>query len=229
MLARLGSQAIPETRHLIFAFPFLAMLVSSGLLFLTGLLGPGRRAALGLAVAVLVSAQIAWGWERSPALYAGEPPQRTAARDRAASWLAGFIRPTDILWGYNPLFLQAFEDGGRVGNVVIPRADPKLANRALAQAPKPLGRGVWVLDASNSGLTPHWDIDYVPPVGFASRTFGPFVVVWTKKPPQTAAAYLFDTLEVEDVGRKLGVSDSDLNYETATSALRALARARDDG
>jgi 4-amino-4-deoxy-L-arabinose transferase-like glycosyltransferase len=228
-LARLGSQAIPETRHLIFAFPFLAMIVASGLLYLTGLLGSARRAALGLGIAVLVSAQIAWGWSRTPPLYAGEAAQRTAARDEAAAWLARFLRPTDVLWGYNPLFLQAFEDGGRLGKIVVPRADPKLANRALADAPKPLGRGIWVLDASNSGTTPRYDIDYVPPVGFGSRTFGPFVVVWTKEPPRNASAYLFDTLAVQDVGRKLGVSDSDLNYETATSALRALARARGRG
>ena len=38
-----------------------------------------------------------------------------------------------------------------------------------------------------------------------------------------------DTLVVQDVGRTLGVRDSDLNYETAVSALRALARARDGG
>jgi hypothetical protein len=229
MLARLGSQAIPETRHLIFAFPFLAMIVASGLLFVTRLFGPGRRAALGMAIAVLVSAQIAWGWSRTPPLYAGEAPQRTAARDEAASWLARFLRPTDVLWGYNPLFLQAFEDGGRVSKVVVPRADPKLASRALADAPKPLGRAVWLLDATNSGTTARSDIEYVPPVGFASRTFGPFVVVWTEEPPRSASAYLFDTLAVQDVGRKLGVSDSDLNYETATSALRALARTRGRG
>jgi hypothetical protein len=223
MLARLGAAAIPETRHLIFALPFLAMLVATGLLEAVRPLGPARTPVLTVALALLVSAQVAWGWQRTPALYAGEPPQRSAARDEAAAWLASFLRPTDVLWGYNPLFLQADEDGGRVGDVIVPRADARLALRTLEEA-TPLGRGVWIHDATNGGITPRWKIEDTPPIGadFRTRAFGPFLVVWTESPVATPAAYLRDTIGVQQVGRELGVSDADLNYETAVAALNRL-------
>jgi hypothetical protein len=224
MLARLGSAAVPETRHLIFALPFFAMLVAAGLVEIVRRAGPAGASVLWLGLAALVAVQIAWGWQRTPALYAGESPQRSQARGEAAAWLAGFLRPSDVLWGYNPLYLQAFEDGGRVGDVFVPRADPKLALRTLRSTPAPLGRGVWILDASNGGITPRWEIEQRTPLGddFASRAFGPFLVIWTQTPVGAPSSYLRDTVGVQSIGKELGVSDSDLNYTTALRALDTL-------
>ena len=58
------------TRHLIFALPFFAMLVAAGLLKAA----PPR--ALAVTLAALVSAQLAWAWSVTPALFAGENPVR---------------------------------------------------------------------------------------------------------------------------------------------------------
>ena len=225
MLARLGTAAVPETRHLIFALPFLAMLVASGLLELVRPLGRARSPVLAVALALLVSAQVAWGWQRTPALYAGEAPQRKAARDDAAAWLAGFLRPSDVLWGYNPLYLEAFQDGGHIGDSIVPRADARLAVRTLEEA-ETLGRGIWIHDVSNGGITPRWKIEEDVAVGdgFRSRTFGPFLIIWTDRPVETPDEYLRDTIRAQLIGTKLGVSDAELNYQTAIASLGRLSR-----
>jgi hypothetical protein len=231
LVAGLGSSAVPETRHLIFALPFLAMLVAAGLARAASAAGTHARAVLWLGLALFVSAQIAWGWQRTPALYAGEPPQRAAAREEAAAWLAGFLRPTDVLLGYNPLFLQAFENGADVGDAVIPRADAGLALRRLQELPTPIGRPVWVHDVSNGGITPRFEVEAALPAGdgFASRAFGPFLVVWTTEPVYTPAEYLRRTLDVQRLGHDLGAGDADLNYVTALAALEELAGAPPGG
>ena len=138
-----------ETRHLIFLLPFAAMAIAAGILRLgsaDGWVGPGIVAAL---VGFLVASQIAWGLERTRWLYTGEPSERAEARAEAASWLAGRARPDDVLFGYEPTYLDAWEEGAQYGEIFVPRADAKLALDTLEEAGEPLGHGVWVLDASD--------------------------------------------------------------------------------
>ena len=104
---------------------------------------------LALSVAGLIAAELAWGWASTPTLYAGEPIKRKQAREEAEAWLAETSRPDDVFFGYDPLYLGARERGADVGAIVVPRADPKLALKALTSQADPLGRGVWVLDASD--------------------------------------------------------------------------------
>jgi hypothetical protein len=230
MLARAGGSAsAPETRHLIFALPFFALLVATGVLRLADRAGARAPAALALSVTALASSQIAWGWHTTPTLYAGEPERRESARAAAAAWLAATGRPTDVLFGYDPLYLGAREDGAELGETIVPRADPKLALRTLLDAPKPLGRGVWVLDASDgSRITNNYsrrlEIENLSPgPQFETRTFGPFLIVRTREPTGTAAEFLRDTVRVQLLGYwYLGVPSSPVNYHTARVALESL-------
>jgi hypothetical protein len=233
MLARVGGSAsAPETRHLVFALPFFALLLATGLVGLTRRAGPKAPAALALSVTGLAAAQIAWGWNTTPTLYAGEPDRRQAAREAAARWLAATGRPSDVLFGYDPLYLGAREEGGELGETIVPRADPKLALRTLLDAPKPLGRGVWVLDASDGSRitnnhSQRLEIDNLSPgPQFETQAFGPFLIVRTRAPTRTAAAFLRDTVRVQAVGYwYLGVPSSPVNYNTARVALDSLEAA----
>ena len=56
-----------------------------------------------------------------------------------------------MLLAYEPLYLAASERHRlAVSNLVVPRADPKLLDRALREADKPLVSGVWVFDAGDN-------------------------------------------------------------------------------
>ena len=74
---------------------------------------------------------------------------RSEARAEAAEWLARTGREDDVLFGYEPTYLDAWEHGAPFGRIFVPRADAKLALEALEDAGEPLGHGVWVLDASD--------------------------------------------------------------------------------
>jgi hypothetical protein len=76
MLARFGESTSPESRHLIFALPFFAVLVALGLIELTRMRAP----VLVAAVALLLTAEVAWGWDKTAPLYEGEPTARGGAR-----------------------------------------------------------------------------------------------------------------------------------------------------
>ena len=83
----------------------------------------------------LVPAEIAWAYHQTPALFKREAPVRVSARHEAAVWLAATSRTDDILFGYEPLYLAAWElHRSAVSNTVVPRADAKLA---LADARRP--------------------------------------------------------------------------------------------
>ena len=131
--------------------PFFALLVALGLLDLSRSAGtPVLVAALVLAAS---SAEVAWGWHKTAPLYRGRARNASrGARGSGRDWLARTARPDDVLFGYDPLYLGAWErDRAAVSRTtVIPRADPKLALRSLREAPTPLGRGVWVFDASDT-------------------------------------------------------------------------------
>lgn len=227
MLARVGGSAsTPETRHLIFALPFFAMLVGTAVVVLARRAGPHVGTALALSATVLVAVEIAWGWSTTPTLYAGEPAKRREAREQAAEWLAARLRPTDVLFAYDPLYLGARELGAPTGQIIVPRADPKLAAKALTEAGHPLGRGVWVLDASdgsrivNNSSTRLSIQRRAPGPGFEYQAFGPFLVLISTEPTRTAERFLEDTLAIQAMGLvDLGVPSSPVNYHTAVAAL----------
>jgi hypothetical protein len=224
ILARFGQSTSPESRHLIFVLPFFAVLVALGLIDLSR----GRLPVLLAAFVVLVSAEVAWGWEKTSLLYKGEPATRVEARNAASAWIAHSARPDDVLFGYDPLYLGAWErDRSGFSNIVIPRADAKLALRSLREA-APLGRGVWVFDASDTNnFTQKLTIPLrypSPESEFEARAFGPFLVVRTKQPTRTPMEFLLQTRQAQILGRSLGSGDADVNLLTADQALSKLER-----
>lgn len=225
MAVRSGSSLGLESRHLIFALPFFALLVAAGLVRLTAFAGRAAPFALALVVVALVAGEIAWGWHKTPALYGGENPLRTRAREDAGAWLAATSRSDDVLLGYEPLYLDAANRGAPFGDVLVPRADPRLMLDTLVAADKPLGRGVWVFDA-----TDEQDADkrrYTIPARspgeeYEARAFGPFLVIRTKEPVSTPERFIRHTIDVELLGRQLRIGDAGLNLSTAIKALRRL-------
>jgi Dolichyl-phosphate-mannose-protein mannosyltransferase len=223
--ARLGSATSPETRHLIFALPFVALAVAAGILRF------GRLAPI--AFALLVVAQVAWAWERTPQLFEWEPDARQAARAEASAYLAATSRPDDILFGYEPLYLGAWERNPDFPLTVLPRADAKLALATLQELERPLGRGVWVLDASaNNNIARALEIDWrspEPASAYDVRRFGPFLVIRTSQPTLTAERYLRRAGNAMLVGKALYIGDADINLltvERAARDLRGYGRAR---
>ena len=223
LVARLGSQTSPESRHLIFALPFFSALLAIPLARLA------RRvpAAAAVALLALVAAEIAWADHKTPALFDGEPAARVEAREAASAWLARTARPNDVLFGYDPIYLGAWERNGTLTKTVVPRADPKLALSVLRAAPKPLGRGIWVFDASDTNnSSPKLTIELRmprPASAFEARAYGPFLVIRTLRPTLTPRRYLEESRAVQAVGRSLYIGDADINYDTVG---RALERAR---
>jgi hypothetical protein len=156
LAARLGGSTSPESRHLIFVLPFFAILVGAGVLRSTR-----RYPAAAVAITVvLVALEVGWARDRTPQLFNWEPNERQATRGQAERYLAVTSRPDDILFGYSPLFLGAWEMNRQFSDIVLPRADSALTLRILERQPKPLGRGVWVLDASlRNNLRPRLEIE----------------------------------------------------------------------
>ncbi len=222
LAARLGGSTSPESRHLIFVLPFFAILVGAGIVRSTQRL---PAAALVL-TAVLVVLEVSWAWHRTPPLFEWEPNKRQATRAQAERFLAATSRHDDLLFGYEPLYLGAWERNRSFPDVVVPRADSALALRVLRSQPKPLGRGVWILDASeHNNLHPRLEIENrnPGPAGmFETRVFGPFLVIRTRKPVRTEAGYLSAAGRAMLVGRSLGIGDADVNVQTIEQANWAL-------
>jgi hypothetical protein len=227
LITRSGSSVSLESRHLIFALPFFTMLVASGLLALASRARSRSPVAVALGLAILVCAEVAWGWSRTPWMYTGEPALRKDARVDAAAWLAATSRPDDVLFGYEPLYLDAYDKGASLGRFIVQRADPKLALDTLGEIPKPLGRGVWVFDATDQldASKQRFTIPgRSPGPQFEARAFGPFLVVRTKEPVRTSETFLRDTAVVEFNGKILGIGDAGLNLQTAQTALARLQK-----
>ena len=218
LAARLGSATSPETRHLIFVLPFAALAVAAGIVRL------GRLAPL--ALAALVVAQVAWAWQKTPPLFEWEPDARQAARAAASAYLAATSRPDDVLFGFEPLYLSAWERNHDFPLAVLPRADANLALSTLLELGRPLGRGVWILDASEpNNAAPALEIEILQPrpeSAFEVRRFGPFLVIRTKQPTQTPTRYLERAGSAILVGKSLWIGDADINLLTIERAARAL-------
>jgi hypothetical protein len=220
-VARLGDAASPESRHLIFALPFFSTALAAGLVALFR-----RRPALLAALALVLAAEVAWAWHKTPALFEGESAARIEAREAASAWLAETARPDDVLFGYDPLFLGAWEDDRDFPETVVPRADAKLAVSALRSAGS-LGRGVWVLDAGdNNNRPPRTTIENrrpEPARAFEGRVFGPYLVVRTLEPTRTPAGYLTFAESAMRLGKELGIVDDDGNLRTILLARERLS------
>jgi hypothetical protein len=222
LAARLGGNTSPESRHLIFTLPFVALLLATAALELAR----HHRRVAWAALCVMLAADVAWGWDKTPPLFEGEPAARVAARAEASDWLARTSRPDDVLFGYDPLFLGGWERNGDFPLTVVPRADVTLALRTVRKAGRPLGRGVWVFDSSDTNnFDPQPVIRHVSPqpaVEFETRTFGPFLVVRTRGPTRTPAGYFVQARRAQLVGKALYVGDADVNYQTVVRAGRRL-------
>jgi hypothetical protein len=225
LLARLGSAASPESRHLIFALPFFVTLVA------TALVAAGRRfgrAVVAVSLAALVVAQVSWAWSKTPQLFTGEPQARIDARTAAARWLVRTSRPDDLFFGYEPVYLRAWElDRGTAANV-IPRADARLAAQRLQNLQRPLGRGVWVFDAYDTNNCPcarRLTIEPRTPrpaADYEARVFGPYLVIRTVEATETLEEYLDRASQVMIAGKSLLIGDADINFVTVRRAADRL-------
>ena len=225
LLTRVGSGiASPESRHLIFVLPFFALLLALPLVrFAQRLPWNVGLPLAAVAFIALGAGEIGWGMQKTNLLYSGEPQARVDARDAASAWLAAAAKPDDVLFGYDPLFLGAWEQNHAFSSTIVPRADTKLALRVLYRAHKPLGRGIWVLDASDTNnYNPALKIALRSPrpySTFVSRTFGPFLVIRSRQPTRTIREFLIETQAVQFVGQSLFLGDSDINLLTVERAL----------
>jgi hypothetical protein len=193
VLAELTS-ASPESRHVIFLLPVVATLVAAGL-------PRSARLAVPL-VAVLVALELAWAVDRTPELFEGEAGSTARARADAAAWLAGTARPGDVLHGYHPVFLAAWERDRSFPRRVVPRADAELALDALEAAPP--GRGVWVVEGPAAAQ------------GLESRRFGDLTVVRSRTETGTPARYLDEAESVLAGIDRETVQDARRRYERSS-------------
>jgi hypothetical protein len=222
-LADLGDSTSPESRHLVFVLPFFACLVALGLIEVAR----GRLAVLVVATTALVAAEVAWGWDKTPQLYEGEPAARIAAREAASAWLASDARSDDVLFGYEPVYLGAWErDRAGFSKTVVPRADANLALKVLRKTPT-LGRGVWVFDASDTNnFTQSMEIPLRFPTRkhrFEAQVFGPFLVIRSREPTGTPKRFLEQARAAELVGKSLFIGDADINLVTVDRAIARLS------
>lgn len=222
VLARVGRTASPESRHLIFALPLFALLVATGMLAVARRLGPAALPVVVCAAAALIVGEVAWARHKTPPLFAGEPAARIVARHAASAWLAATARPDDLLFGYDPLYLGAWERSRSFPLRVVPRADPRLALRTIEATRRPIGRGVFVLDASDtSNKVRSLTIEArspEPAADYATRAFGPFLVIRTREPAGTPARFLELAAGAERLGRSLDIVDAGVNADTVRQA-----------
>jgi hypothetical protein len=219
LAARLHTAAAPQTRHLIFVLPLFSLLVAAGVVRVCRRL-PVLAVA---AVAGMIAVQIGWVSHRTPGFLKGEPPARVAARTDASAWLARTSQADDVLFGYDPLYLGAWERNHGFPRTVVPRADAVLAYHALTRA-KALGRGVFILDASDShNRRPSSAAPLASPqpaAAFVVRRFGPFLVVRTRAATQTPERFLELAQSVERFGLELGFDDAVINLDIVQATLR---------
>jgi hypothetical protein len=218
VVAKLHSTASPEARHLIFALPFFSTLLAAPLVAVGRLRPPLTAVAAAAAVAVLVVGEARWAERKVPALFDGDPSGEAAARDQAAGWLIADARPDDVLLGYEPVYLRAWERDRSFSRYALPRADPDLLAKALKDVPEPLGRGVWVFDASDTtNLWERQTIRYAvprPASEFEARQYGPYLVIRSREPLRTRQRFLDVSERVMRLGRRLQIGDADVNLHS---------------
>jgi Dolichyl-phosphate-mannose-protein mannosyltransferase len=221
MLATLRSTTSPEARHLIFVLPFYSVLLALPLVSAARV----NVALAGLALAVaamLVVGEVRWAHTKTPELFDGDPPGEAHARDAAAGWLAATSRRDDVLLGYEPVFLRAWEQNRSFSDNVLPRADPALFADALKEMHVPLGRGIWVFDASdttNARQRPTIALRLPQPESaFEGRVYGPYLVIRSRRPLLTRENYVAVAERVMRVGVSLRINDAEVNLRTMREA-----------
>jgi hypothetical protein len=222
MLATLGSSTSPEARHLIFALPFFSTLLAVPVVELARTRPPVTPALALVAVVLLLVGEVRWAHRKTPPLFDGLPAAEGRAADAAGAWLASTARPDDVLLGYEPLFLRAWEANRSFSSHVLPRADPHLFATALKKLQRPLGRGVWVFDASDTtNVRERSMIPFAlpqPASVFEGRAFGPYLVIRTRRPLVSPTHYVVVAEKVMRLGRRLQISDADINLQTMVRA-----------
>jgi hypothetical protein len=96
---------------------------------------------------------------------------------------------------------------------------------ALEDAEQPLGRAVWVFDATDEQDPDKQRLTIParsPGEGFEARAYGPFLVIRTTEPVRTPERFIRLTIDVQLLGRQLRIGDAGLNLSTALEALRRL-------
>jgi Dolichyl-phosphate-mannose-protein mannosyltransferase len=221
MLATLRSTTSPEARHLIFVLPFYSVLLALPLAT-AARAGPRFAAVAALVVVVAIVGEVRWGNEKTPELFSGDPAGEAQARDSAAAWLAATSRRDDVLLGYEPVFLRAWEQNRSFSDHVLPRADPALFADALEELDRPLGRGIWVFDASDTtNAKQRSTIPFLlpkPASAFEGRVYGPYLVIRTRSPLLTRARYIRVAEQVLRLGSSLRINDADVNLHTVLVA-----------
>jgi hypothetical protein len=221
MLATLRSTTSPEARHLMFALPLYSILLALPLAAAARVSAPLAAVAV-LAGVFVVVGEIRWAHQKTPQLFDGDPAGQASARDAAAAWLASTSRRDDVLLGYEPVFLRAWERNRSFSDHVLPRADPALFAAALKGIRPPLGRGVWVFDASDTtNAAQRATIAFVlpkPASQFEGRVYGPYLVIRSRQPLRTRARYVAVAERVMRVGHSLHINDADVNLQTMLQA-----------
>jgi hypothetical protein len=221
-VAKLHATASPEARHLIFALPFFSTLLAAPVVAV-GRVRPPGTALIGLAaIAVLLVGEVRWAHRKTPPLFDGDPAAQVHAREQAAAWLVSRSRRDDVLFGYEPLYLTAWNRDRALSRYAVPRADPALLADALRSIPQLLGHGVWVFDASDT--TNVWrrsSIAYAVPKparDFEARAFGPYLVIRSRRSLETPARFLAASARVMELGRTLRIGDADINLGAVRGA-----------
>ena len=221
MLATLRSTTSPEARHLIFALPFYSVLLALPLVTVARVNVPLAALAV-LTAAVVLVGEVRWAHQKTPELFDGDPAGEARARDTAAAWLASTSRPDDVLLGYEPVFLRAWEQNRSFSDHVLPRADPALFADALKGIRLPLGRGIWVFDASDTTNARQRSTIPLelpqPTAAFEARVYGPYLVIRSRRPLKTRARYVAVAERVMRVGSALRINDADVNLHTLRQA-----------
>jgi hypothetical protein len=86
----------------------------------------------------------------------------------------------------------------------------------------PLGRGVWVFDASDTtNARERQTIPFVlpePREAFEAHVYGPYLVIRSKRPLETRERFVKVSEDVMRVGRRLEIGDADINLHTLLRA-----------
>jgi hypothetical protein len=225
-LAKLHSTASPESRHLIFALPFFSTLLATALVSVWRLRPPSTAIVALAAVVALVVGEVQWAHRKTPPLFDGDPISKVHARAHAAEWLAARAQPDDVLLGYEPLFLAAWERDRSFSDHTLPRADPELLADALRAVPEPIGHGVWVLDASDTtNVFERQTIEFAlphPAKAFEGQVFGPYLLIRSRDRLGTRAHYIAAAEDVMRLGRRLRIGDADVNLPALVGAAGRL-------
>ncbi len=214
------SSGSPETRHLIFLLPFLALAVGAGLTRLGRVWAP-------LALAALVAAQIAWAWDRTPrSLRVG------ARRPAGGARRGGRVPRSDDRGRRRVARVRPALPAGLGAALGLPARGPAARGRgsraphpALARAParaRRLGLRREQDDELRAFARDRAPSPRVPPRPSRCATSAPSSSSARVQPFVTPEHYLLRAGQAMLVGKRLFLGDADINLPTIERAARAL-------